>query len=60
MVLHRRLHDRKQRRLVGDPVRIVTIALNGRINDSPPGGQLGETAETMFDLIAWDFDLGVD
>ena len=21
---------------------------------------LGETAETMFDLIAWDFDLGVE
>jgi hypothetical protein len=36
----------EQRRRVDDPVRIVTIALNGRINDWPPGGQVGDTAQT--------------
>ena len=45
MVLHRRLHDRSQRRVAVDPGRI-TIALKGRINDWPPAGQLGDTAES--------------
>jgi hypothetical protein len=54
MVLHRRLHDRSQRRVAIDPGRIVTMR---RINDWPPAGQLGDTAETC-SISAPGFDFG--
>jgi hypothetical protein len=40
-----------------DPGRIVTIALKGRINDWPPAGQLGDTAETC-PISVPGFDFG--
>jgi hypothetical protein len=57
MVLHRRLHDRSQRRVAIDPGRIVTIALKRRNNDWPPAGQLGDTAETC-SISVPGFDFG--
>lgn len=37
---------------MGDPVFIVPIALNGRINGWSLGGQLGETTDAIFHLVA--------
>jgi hypothetical protein len=57
MVLHRRLHQRTQSRLVVHPGRIVTIALNGRINDWPLPASWPHRQD-LFHLSAWHFDFG--
>jgi uncharacterized membrane protein YhaH (DUF805 family) len=52
MVVIKRLHDRNKGDWWAILFFIVPIALNGRINDWSLGGQLGETADGIFHLVA--------
>jgi uncharacterized membrane protein YhaH (DUF805 family) len=52
MVVIKRLHDRNKGDWWAILFFIVPIALNGRINGWSLGGQLGETADIIFHLVA--------